>query len=71
MLLYLTHENRLGHYQLEDAAASYNIEIHNRHTALGDAQAAAELFVHLAQQLSSPARPLFEIRNKQGKYTRP
>lgn len=69
MLLYLTHEKRLGHYQLEEAAATYNIEIHNRHTALGDAEATAELFTHLAREMTSTESPLFDLRNKQGTYS--
>ncbi|MGD8524685.1 MAG: 3'-5' exonuclease, partial [Thioalkalispiraceae bacterium] len=67
MLLFLAHEKRLGHYQLEEATSHYGIEIHDRHTALGDAQAAGVLFTHLAQVLTSPSQPVFFLRNQQVK----
>lgn len=67
MLLFLAHEKRLGHYQLEDAANDCGITIHNRHTALGDAQTAGELFAHLAKQLCGQSAPVFHLRNQQVK----
>lgn len=67
MLLFLAYQKRLGHYQLEDAAADCGIAIHNRHTAMGDAQAAGELFAYLAKQLSTPSGSIFSLRNQQVK----
>ena len=67
MLLFLAHEKRLGHYQLDEVASHCGIDIHNRHTALGDAIAAGELFVYLTNKLTTPSQPVFSLRNQQVK----
>ncbi|MDX1610406.1 MAG: exonuclease domain-containing protein [Halofilum sp. (in: g-proteobacteria)] len=41
-----------GRLELEALAARYGIEVHGRHTALGDALATAELYVHLLPLLN-------------------
>ena len=51
MLLYLGFSGRLGHYSLEDVASYCKVEIKNRHTALGDAEATSLIFQHLARRM--------------------
>lgn len=65
MLLFLAHQGRLGHYQLEEVASACNVSIQHRHSALGDAHAAAEIFSYLASHLSSPAEPVMNLINQQ------
>lgn len=67
MLLFLAHEKRLGHYQLDEVATHCGITIHDRHTALGDARAAADLFIHLCNEMITPSEPLFSLINQQVK----
>lgn len=68
MLLFLAYKRKLGHYQLEDAANDCGIVIHNRHTALGDAQTAGELFSYLTTRLCNISDPVFQLKNQQVKY---
>lgn len=68
MLLFLAYEKRLGHYQLEQAANDCGIDVHDRHTALGDARTAGELFSHLTRKLCTASDPVFHLRNQQVKY---
>ena len=65
MLLYLAHQGRLGHYSLEDVAAACHIQIRNRHTALGDAQATADIFRYLSGQLCTRSDPVINLINQQ------
>jgi len=65
MLLFLAYQGRLGHYQLEEVAAACNITIHHRHTAMGDTQAAAEIFSYLAGKLCLPSEPVINLINQQ------
>ena len=58
MLLYLLHRGQVGHYSLEEVANHCRVEIRQRHTARGDALAAAQVFAFLAARLSNPANPL-------------
>lgn len=43
MLLYLTHSGRLGHYSLEEVADFFDVEVVDRHSALGDAKTTADI----------------------------
>lgn len=65
MLLFLAHKGQLGHYQLEDVARACRIEIHDRHTAMGDTQAAGEIFSYLARQLCNESEPVISLINQQ------
>jgi len=65
MLLYLAHQGRLGHYSLEEVAAACHIQIRNRHTALGDAQATADIFSYLSGQLCTLSNPIINLINQQ------
>lgn len=58
MLLYVGHTGRMGHYSLEEVASHCGVRIRERHTARGDALAAADVFVCLAQNLEACARPV-------------
>ena len=58
MLLYLATSGRLGHYTLEEVAGACGVTIRHRHTALGDARAAADIFACLVPRLVDPQRPL-------------
>jgi DNA polymerase-3 subunit epsilon len=55
MLLYLVLTGKTGHFHLEDVAQATGVEILERHTAYGDAQAAAEIFIRLVRQISRPS----------------
>jgi len=51
MLLYLEHSGQIGHYTLEHVSQVWGVAITHRHSAMGDAQATAAIFLHLTQQL--------------------
>jgi DNA polymerase-3 subunit epsilon len=51
LLSAVAHPNKESH-ALEEIAERFNIDIHGRHTALGDAMATAEVFLHLIDLLA-------------------
>lgn len=65
MLMYQAWSGRLGHYELEQVARACQIEIRERHTALGDARAAAGIFEALAGHLADPKGPVKTLINQQ------
>ncbi|MEJ2142365.1 MAG: 3'-5' exonuclease [Gammaproteobacteria bacterium] len=65
MLLFLAHQGRLGHYQLEQVAQACRIKIHNRHTAMGDTRATGEIFSYLSRQLCDQKKPVSLLINQQ------
>lgn len=68
MLLYLEYSGRMGHYSLEQVAQGCGITITERHTALGDARACADIFRFLAAKLMKPEEPvrrLIRLQNSQ------
>lgn len=65
MLLFLAHKGQLGHYQLEDVAKACQIEIQNRHTAMGDTLAAGEIFSYLSRQLCDETESVIYLINQQ------
>ncbi len=65
MLLYLLRTGQVGHYSLEEVAAHCEVEIHQRHTAHGDALAAAQVFARLTQHLAEDDRPLQALIDSQ------
>lgn len=71
MLLYLEHRGQIGHYSLEEVAQHCQIEITNRHSAKGDAEATAAIFEYLVSQLVSSqdtvnrlVKSQYEIRSR-------
>ncbi len=65
MLLYLASAGRVGHYTLEEVADFAGVEIHQRHTARGDAQASAEVFMRLAGRLIKFDKPVQKLIDRQ------
>jgi len=53
MLLFLACTGQLGHYSLEEVAASTKVDIVGRHTSYGDALTTAHIFMQLAKCLSA------------------
>lgn len=71
MLLFLEHRGQIGHYTLEEVAQHCQVEISNRHSALGDAKATASIFEYLVTQLASTqdtisrlVKSQYEIRSR-------
>ena len=70
MLLYLAHCGRMGHYTLEEVAAACSVHIEGRHSAIGDAEAAAAIFINLVTQMLDPEKSLsclIAIQHQNGK----
>jgi len=65
MLLYVAASGRLGHYTLEQVAAACKVRIEERHSAAGDAHAAADIFARLAPQLADGKTTLGELIERQ------
>ena len=65
MLLYHAASGRVGHYCLDEVAASMNIGLENRHTAIGDARITASLFNALVERLKAATIPVGELVDKQ------
>jgi DNA polymerase-3 subunit epsilon len=65
MLLYLVSSGQVGHYTLEEVADFAGVEIHQRHTARGDALASAELFTRLARRLTEFDKPVQRLIDRQ------
>lgn len=61
MLLFLAVSGRLGHYSLEEVAQFCDVEIHDRHTAYGDAVATAAMFKVLVSYLPSGSYPVSRL----------
>lgn len=55
MLLYLSLTGRFGRGSLDEVAEYCDVKIHNRHTAYGDAMAAARIFCKLTRRLVTPS----------------
>ena len=66
MLLFLGHTGRLGHYTLEEVAAYCHVQVEGRHSALGDARAAADIFAVLAPRLCRPPCTVAGLISSQG-----
>ncbi len=65
MLLYTGLTGRLGHYTLEEVAAWCGHPVQNRHTALGDARAAADIFTTLGPRICPSEAPLQKLHDRQ------
>jgi len=65
MLLFLAVSGRLGHYTLEQVASSCQVRIEERHSAAGDAHAAADIFARLAPELADKKTPLGQLLDRQ------
>jgi len=65
MLLYVGYTGRLGHYTLEDVAEWCGHPVQDRHTALGDARAAADIFTTLGPRICPPEAPLRTLHDHQ------
>lgn len=65
MLLYLAHSGRIGHYTLEEVSAHCGIAITDRHSARGDALAAAGIFHALAPKLATAQTPVSRLLERQ------
>lgn len=65
MLLFTTHIGRMGHYTLEEVASYCHFTPRDRHTALGDALAAAAIFECLVPRLCTPDDLLKFLYNQQ------
>lgn len=65
MLMYQAWSGQLGHYELEQVAQRCRVEVQQRHTALGDARTAADIFTVLAPQLVDPDTPVKKLINQQ------
>lgn len=61
MLLYLSHSGRLGHYELEDVAASCGVTPGKRHDARGDAVTAGRIFARMAAPAAEAGRSAGEL----------
>jgi DNA polymerase-3 subunit epsilon len=61
MMLYTAASGRLGHYTLEEVARECQVTIRGRHTAYGDAMAAAAIFQALAPRLSRSEQPVSRL----------
>lgn len=67
MLLYLGYSGQVGHYSLDEVARACGVTIHDRHSARGDAEAAAAIFAALAQQMVGDlSLPVVALIQKQG-----
>ena len=65
MLLYLVSSGRVGHYTLEEVSDYCRVEIHDRHTAHGDAMATARVFTILAERLAACDNPVQKLIDRQ------
>ena len=65
MLMYLAWSGQYGHYELEQVAQRCNVELQQRHNALGDAQTAAAIFTCLADKLVDPHNTTKTLINQQ------
>ena len=65
MLLYLVNSGQVGHYTLEEVAAHAGVELHDRHTARGDAITTAEVFIKLASVLIGIDEPVGKLIKQQ------
>jgi DNA polymerase-3 subunit epsilon len=65
MLLFLAVSGRLGHYTLEQVAAACQVRIDKRHSATGDAHAAADIFSRLARELADAKTTLGQLLDRQ------
>lgn len=65
MLLYLVSSGRVDHYTLEEVTDYCQVQIHDRHTARGDAMAAALVFMKLADKLATYDNSVQELIDRQ------
>ncbi len=65
MLLFTSHTGHMGQYSLEDVARYCKVEITDRHSALGDARAAAAIFETLLPQLAETSATIKQLYNQQ------
>jgi len=65
MLLFTTHSGRMGHYTLDEVASYCQHTPVERHTALGDAMAAAAIFECLVPRLCAPDDLVESLYNQQ------
>ncbi len=65
MLLFLAYTGQLGHYSLEEVAASTKVDIIGRHTSYGDALTTAHIFMQLAKCLSAEYNSVGALTQRQ------
>ncbi len=65
MLLFTSHTGHMGQYSLEDMARYCKVQIVDRHSALGDARAAAAIFETLLPQLTETSATIKQLYNQQ------
>ncbi len=61
MLMYLSLSGRLGHYSLDEVAVACDVQIKNRHSAMGDAEATSRIFCRLARRLVGENTPVSRL----------
>lgn len=66
MLLYLGYTGQIGHYLLEEVARACEVTITDRHTAKGDAIAAANIFSYLSKHMVKESDSVQELIKQQG-----
>lgn len=66
MLLFLGYTGQMGHYTLEEVARHSKVDIRGRHTALGDAQIAANAFASMTSKMMDVSEPVSRLVRHQG-----
>jgi len=65
MLLYQVSTGSIGRYTLEEVASHAAVQIHQRHTARGDALATAHIFIRLAERLTAEGNSVQQLIERQ------